>query len=143
MSGPDERDLERFTAAQAAVWPVPLDELTAGRKLTHWMWFVLPQLRALGRSPRAVFYGLADLDEARRYAAHPVLGPRLETAAGAVLAHPDRTALAILGSPDDLKFRSCCTLFEVAVPGAAVFAAALDTFYAGGRCEPTLALIGR
>src|SRR5579883_3275308 len=134
-------DPDRFLKAQAPVIAAVREELRAGRKRTHWMWFVFPQLAALGRSDTARFYGLADLADAQAYAAHPVLGPRLVECTGLVLAAPGRDAHAIFGSPDDLKFRSCLTLFGRAQPSEPAFAQALDRFY-GGQSDPlTLSLL--
>ncbi len=99
-------DLARFLVAQEPVYETALAELKAGRKRTHWMWFVFPQLRGLGLAPTSLFYGLESLDEARAYLAHPVLGPRLEACMRALLAHERLTAHAILGSPDEMKLRS-------------------------------------
>jgi len=136
-------DLQRFLDAQAGVIDDVLAELAAGRKRTHWMWFVFPQLASLGRSGTARFYGLADLDEAKAYLAHPVLGERLRRCTQAVLAHGERTAHAIFGSPDDLKFRSCMTLFGLAAPDEPLFGRALAQF-CGGEPDPlTLAAGGR
>ena len=120
MVAPDDpHDLERFVAAQAADHATALAELRAGRKRTHWMWYVLPQLRGLGTSPMAWRYGLAGLDEARGYLAHPLLGPRLLEGVAALNAHEGLSATAILGEVDALKLRSCLTLFmQVAPPGS-------------------------
>ena len=134
-------DLDRFLAAQAPVIDGVLAELQAGRKEGHWMWFVFPQLGALGRSGTARFYGIEDLEHARRYLAHPVLGPRLLACTRAVLAHGDRTAHAIFGSPDDLKFRSCMTLFGLAGPQHPEFRQALDLFYGGEPDPVTIGLL--
>ena len=134
-------DLRRFVEAQAPVYERVLSELKAGRKQTHWMWFVFPQLKALGRSSMAQVYGLHDLTEARSYWAHPVLGPRLKECVTAVLSVPSRTANEIFGSPDDLKFCSCLTLFELATFDGC-FAEALERFYAGRRDAVTLSLTG-
>lgn len=131
--------LERFTEAQAPVWDQVMRELRAGQKTSHWMWYVFPQLASLGRSQRARYYGIADLDEAKAYAAHPVLGPRLRAAAEAVLGHQDRSAEEIMGSIDAFKLRSCATLFERADPGADVFPRLIDRFHDGRRCPLTLA----
>lgn len=133
-------DLRRFVEAQAPVYATALSELKAGRKQTHWMWFVFPQLKALGRSSMAQVYGLHDLTEARSYGAHPVLGPRLKECVTAVLAVPSRTAHEIFGSPDDLKFCSCLTLFELASSDGC-FAEALERYYAGRRDAITLSLM--
>lgn len=134
-------NLQRFLDAQEPVIDAVMAELLAGRKSSHWMWFVFPQLKALGRSPTAKYYGIEGLDEAREYFAHPVLGPRLVACAAAVLRHSRKTANAIFGSPDDLKFRSSMTLFNRAVPDQPVFKAALDAFY--GEEDPlTVKLLG-
>ena len=132
---PSQCDLSRFLAAQSPVIDGVLAELQAGRKESHWMWFVFPQLGALGRSATARIYGIDDLEHARRYLDHPVLGPRLLACTRAVLAHGDKTAHAIFGSPDDLKFRSCMTLFDLAGPQHPEFRQALELFY-GGEPDP-------
>jgi uncharacterized protein (DUF1810 family) len=134
--------LDRFVTAQAPLFDAVCAELAAGRKRSHWMWFVFPQLRALGRSATARRFGLADLQEARAYWAHPVLGPRLAQAVDLVLAVHGKTASEILGSPDDLKLRSCMTLFELAAPGERRFGQVIDRLYGGMRDERTLALLG-
>jgi uncharacterized protein (DUF1810 family) len=139
-------DLRRFHRAQAAVWPAPLDELRAGRKASHWMWFVFPQIAGLGRSDAARVYAIASLAEAQAYLADPVLGPRLVDGVAAMLGWAGRrSAEAILGGVDAVKFRSSMTLFErAATDGAAApFAAALDAFFAGVRDPETLARLGR
>jgi len=127
--------LERFVLAQARDYAQALGELTAGRKQTHWIWYVLPQLRALGRSAMAREYGIADLDEAVAYAAHPVLGPRLLACVDAMLGHRGQSAAQILGEVDAMKFRSCLTLFAQAVPSEPRFRVALQQFY-GGEADP-------
>lgn len=132
-------DLTRFVEAQDKVIDTVRRELAAGAKRTHWMWFVFPQLRALGRSETARFYGLAGLAEARAYLAHPMLGARLLECVGLVDHVQGKTALQILGSPDDLKFRSCLTLF--AAIERSPFEAALDHFYAGAPDPLTLELL--
>ena len=127
--------IERFLRAQESTFATALRELQAGRKETHWMWWIFPQLAALGRSPTAKTYGIADLEEARAYLAHPVIGPRLVEAARAMLRHQGRAPAAILGAVDALKLRSCATLFA-AVPGAPPeFRAILDAFY-DGEADP-------
>lgn len=142
MTGAELFDLDRFVTAQTGVYDLALAELRAGRKRTHWMWFVFPQLRGLGHSPTARHFGVASIGEARAYLAHPVLGLRLERATRAVLAGPDRSLTAIFGSPDDLKFRSSMTLFALASPGAAAYCEeALQRFCAGERDGATLALL--
>lgn len=128
--------LERFRSAQDAIWPAPLAELRAGRKATHWMWFVFPQLAILGRSGTAKFYGIRDLNEARAYLADPVLGARLRDCTRAMLAHTP-PAEAILGPVDALKLRSSMTLFARA-GGGPEFDAVLSQFYGGEGCPRTL-----
>lgn len=122
-------DLDRFVTAQATTYTTALAELHAGRKRTHWMWFIFPQMRGLGVSEMSHRYGITSLDEARAYLAHPVLGPRLRACTEAVLGHPDRSLHEMFGSPDDLKFCSSMTLFAEAdgTPGNS-FARARECF---------------
>jgi uncharacterized protein (DUF1810 family) len=132
-------DLQRFAEAQEPVYDTVLAELRAGRKRTHWIWFVFPQLRGLGQSPTAVHYGIASRAEAQAYLAHPVLGPRLRECTALVLAIDGRSAAEVFGSPDDVKLRSSMTLFarcsdEEGDRGDA-FRAVLDKFY-GGEEDP-------
>ena len=136
-------DLSRFHEAQAPVWPTALAELKAGRKQSHWMWFVFPQIAGLGASPMAVHYAVRSADEARAYLADPVLGARLREGVAAVLGHRYLSAEAIFGGIDALKFRSSLTLFEAVADAPAPFAAALDAFYDGERDGRTLELLGR
>lgn len=110
----DPFDLQRFVDAQAATFDAALAELRAGRKRTHWMWYVFPQLRGLGFSSTAQQYGIASMAEARAYLAHPILGPRVRVCLDAVLANAERPLSQIFGTPDDLKFRSSMTLFALA-----------------------------
>ncbi len=125
--------LERFVHAQKGVYETALAELRAGRKTTHWMWFIFPQLEGLGSSLMATRYAISGLPEARAYLAHPVLGPRLIECVEAVVGVTGRSAQVIFGSPDDIKFRSCLTLFAAAAPWEAMFTTALDTYYGGVR----------
>ena len=134
-------NLERFLAAQDPVLDQVRAELAAGRKRSHWMWFVFPQLRGLGQSAMAQQYGLASLAEARAYLAHPVLGKRLRDCTALVNAVQGRSAEEILGGVDALKFRSCMTLFAAAEPGDSVFRTALDRYYGGAEDPRTLALL--
>ena len=134
-------DLQRFVDAQAPVMTRVEAELRAGRKSSHWMWFVFPQLRGLGRSALAERYGMASLDEARAYLAHPVLGMRLRECCSLVLAVQGSSAQAIFGSPDDSKFRSSLTLFGRAAPQEPVFADCLRKYYNGVDDPATLALL--
>ena len=127
--------LERFVPPQEKTFGAAMAELRAGRKESHWMWWIFPQLAALGRSGTAKAYGITDLAEARAYLAHPVLGSRLVEAARAMLMHRGRDAAAVLGGVDAMKLRSCATLFA-AVPGAdPVFEEVLEAFY-GGEADP-------
>jgi uncharacterized protein (DUF1810 family) len=138
----DPFDLQRFVVAQAPVFDHALAELAAGRKRTHWMWFVFPQLAELGRSPTAKFYGLASLDEARAYLAHPLLGPRLMQAAEIATNAPAASLNALFGSPDDLKFVSSMTLFAHADEAAGEICRRALARWTGGREDAeTLALL--
>ena len=137
----DPYDLTRFLSAQAGAFHQALDELRAGRKRSHWMWFVFPQLRDLGLSSTAKFYGISSLAEATAYIEHPVLGPRLETAVAAVEASNAPSIQALFGSPDDLKFRSSMTLFAIAAPEMP-YQAALDR-WCGDPDHRTIALLSR
>nr|WP_111300020.1 DUF1810 domain-containing protein [Paracoccus saliphilus] len=135
---PDDPDaLDRFVLAQEGSYQGALSELKQGRKQGHWMWFIFPQLRGLGRSQMSYHYGIADLDEARRYLAHPVLGPRLVAAAEAVLSHRDQPAEAILGGIDADKLRSSATLFAAVDRQGGVFERLLDAFFQGRACRLT------
>lgn len=137
--GMDVFELERFVQAQDPVWPRVQAELRASAKTSHWMWFVFPQLAALGRSAMARRYGLTGLDEARAYLAHPVLGERLRTACELLLSLPaQRTALDVFGPVDAMKLRSCLTLFEAAAGEGGVFTRCLQRFCAGERDPLTL-----
>jgi len=137
----DPFDLERFVHAQDAVMGVVRLELQTGRKRTHWMWFVFPQLRALGHSPTAQHYGISSLTEARTYLAHPVLGARLVECASLILAVHGRSAHDILGSPDDAKLWSSMTLFAAATPDSAVFGAVIRKYYNGIPDSRTIKLL--
>jgi uncharacterized protein (DUF1810 family) len=140
---PAPPNLQRFLDAQRADYPTALAELTAGRKRSHWMWYIFPQLRGLGFSDMAHRYGVANAAEAAAYLAHPVLGAQLLEISRALLALPGSNATAIMGSPDDLKLRSSMTLFAQ-VPGAdAVFQEVLDKFFGGAPDAKTLQLLSR
>ena len=137
----DGFDLQRFLDAQRADYDRALGELRNGRKVTHWMWYVLPQLRGLGSSAMAQRYGIASLAEARAYLGHPVLGPRLIACVDAVNALPGSDAEAVLGAIDAVKFRSCLTLFLEADPGNPALRQALVKFYDGREDDATRALL--
>jgi uncharacterized protein (DUF1810 family) len=141
MTDANPFDLERFVSAQAPVFTPALSELKAGRKRSHWMWFIFPQLRGLGHSSTAQFYVISSLDEARAYLAHPVLGPRLIQCTETVLAVEGQSLHEMFGSPDDLKFCSSMTLFALAAGGdESVFQQALDRYCDGRTDERTVAL---
>ncbi|WP_326541797.1 DUF1810 domain-containing protein [Pseudorhodoferax sp.] len=140
-AGATDAAFAHFVDAQAPVWAQVQAELHAGRKTSHWMWFVFPQHVALGRSTMARRFGLASLAQAQAYAAHPVLGTRLRQATALVLAVQGRSAHAIFGSPDDLKLRSCMTLFQAAVPDEPLFGQVLARHYGGVPDPATLALL--
>jgi uncharacterized protein (DUF1810 family) len=138
-------DLERFVKAQGGVYSVALAELRAGKKRSHWMWFVFPQIAGLGSSPMAEAYALASLAEARAYLAHPILGPRLVECVQAANAVRERSAGDIFGYPDELKFRSSLTLFLLAAASGAKapFQRALDKYFGGQGDQVTLQKLGR
>lgn len=136
----DPFDLERFIRAQDPVFRDVLAELARGRKQSHWMWFVFPQIAGLGFSTMSQRYAIGSRAEAAAYLAHPVLGPRLIQCTRLVLAVDGRTINAILGAPDDAKFRSSMTLFD-AVSDEAVFAEALAKYFAGERDDATLEIL--
>ena len=135
MTGHDPYRLQRFVEAQDPLIDRVRAELRRGRKSSHWMWFVFPQISGLGSSPTAREYAISSLDEARAYLAHPVLGPRLLEAAELVVAVEGRSAAEVFGSPDDLKLRSSMTLFTRAAPDVPVFAEVLERFF-GGTPDP-------
>lgn len=138
----DPFDLARFVEAQRMSFEGAIRELQAARKESHWMWYIFPQLRGLGHSATAHFYGIASLDEARAYLAHPLLGPRLEQATQAMLDAPGGTLRGILGSPDDMKFCSSMTLFALADGGSGPYQAALARWCGGRQDQRTRALLG-
>ncbi len=134
----DPYDLARFVHAQERVYPTVLEELRSGSKRSHWMWFIFPQIEGLGASPTSVYYSIKSAEEARQYLAHPVLGPRLRECAQILLSLQDRSAEEVFGFPDDLKLKSCMTLFESVADDKAAFAAVLDSYFAGQRDPRTL-----
>ncbi|PZE70314.1 MULTISPECIES: DUF1810 domain-containing protein [unclassified Curtobacterium] len=138
----DPFDLDRFVRAQQGVYDLALDELRRGRKSSHWMWFVFPQLAGLGRSATAVRYAITGVDEARAYLTHPVLGPRLLTATDVAHHAPARSADALLGGIDAVKLRSSMTLFARVATDPQPFVAVLDRWYDGTEDPATLRLLG-
>jgi uncharacterized protein (DUF1810 family) len=134
--------LDRFVAAQSHVYAGIVEELRNGHKVSHWMWFVFPQIAGLGRSDIAQHYAIESLQEALDYLAHPVLGARLRECAGIVLGTRDRTAIEIFGSTDAMKLRSSMTLFHRAAPDERVFADVLDRYFGGVPDPATDALLG-
>lgn len=134
-------DLQRFVEAQAPVWDDVRAELRQARKRSHWMWFVFPQLAALGRSGTAKFYGLSGADEARAYLEHPLLGARLHECCALLLQARDVSARDIFGEIDAMKLRSCLTLFEAVAPQTPIFAQCLDRYFAGERDPLTRGLL--
>lgn len=139
MTDADPFNLRRFVEAQRADYDRALAELRAGRKSSHWIWYIFPQMKGLGFSEASRFYGLSGLDEARAYLAHPILGPRLHACVDAMLTL-NGDAEEILGGVDALKFRSSMTLFSIAAPDDRAFSAAIDRYFARPD-EKTLSLL--
>lgn len=137
----DPFDLSRFVQAQQQTYDQALSELQRGRKQSHWMWYVFPQLDGLGFSPITKRFSIKSEDEARAYLKHPTLGPRLLECAEAILSIEGKSAREILGSPDDLKLKSCATLFAHVSPPGSVFERILEKFYSGERDAATLRLL--
>jgi uncharacterized protein (DUF1810 family) len=134
--------LNRFIEAQAGVYDRALSEIRAGHKSSHWMWFIFPQIAGLGTSDTSRFYAIKNIDEAREYLQHELLGPRLIECTEAVLSNRDVSAYEIFGSPDDMKLKSCMTLFEYISSSNSVFGKVLDQFYDGDRDSRTLSAVG-
>jgi uncharacterized protein (DUF1810 family) len=137
----DPFNLERFVDAQAPVYDEARRELMVGRKQSHWMWFIFPQIAGLGQSPMSIRFAIASLDEAKAYLAHPVLGARLRECAGLTLDVEAKTARDIFGSIDETKFRSSMTLFARAQPDEDIFQRCLDQYFAGSPDPATLARV--
>jgi uncharacterized protein (DUF1810 family) len=134
----DPFDLHRFVDAQAPIYERVLAELKNGHKQSHWMWFVFPQIAGLGHSQMAQHYAISSLREAEAYLKHAILGPRLLECTNLLLQVEGKSAFGILGSPDDMKFRSCMTLFAHAAPEEQVFRAAIDKYFSGNEDQPTV-----
>lgn len=141
MTGGDGLDAARFLLAQQDTFETALAELRRGRKESHWMWFIFPQLRGLGRSERARYFGLDGLSDAQAFLAHDVLGPRLVACAEALMPHADQGAEAVLGAVDAIKLRSSATLFAAVEGADPVFARILDSFFEGQACPLTRAAL--
>ena len=139
----DAAGLERFVKAQQYDYDTALREIRSGRKRSHWMWYIFPQLQGLGFSSTAQYYGIRDLEEAQDYMEHPLLGARLVEISEALLALDTGDASAVMGYPDDLKLRSSMTLFELAAPEQPVFGRVLEKYYSGHRDRRTLELLGK
>jgi uncharacterized protein (DUF1810 family) len=138
----DPHNLSRFVRAQEDDYERALSEIRSGRKQSHWMWYIFPQLEGLGFSSTSRRYAVKGAAEARAYLGHPVLGPRLVACAEAALRVEGRSAFEIFGSPDELKLRSCATLFASVSPAGSVFGRLLDKYYQGERDSQTLRLLG-
>ena len=138
----DPYDLNRFLQAQESVFQQALTEVQSGRKRSHWMWFIFPQFDGLGFSATSRRYSIKSVAEAEAYLRHPVLGPRLSAVAQAALGIEGRSALEIFGSPDDMKLRSCATLFAFVSSEASVFHQLLSKYFHGERDRETLRLLG-
>jgi len=142
QGGDDPYDLRRFVRAQDADYERAVSEIRSGGKRTHWMWYIFPQFDGLAFSSTSQYYAIKSLAEARAYLDHPILGPRLPECAEAVVGVEGRSAREIFGSPDDLKLRSCATLFACASPPGSVFDRLLAKYYRGERDRKTLELLG-
>ena len=138
----DPYDLRRFVRAQENDYEQALSEIRSGKKRTHWMWYIFPQIDGLAFSSTSKHYSIKSIEEAKAYLNHPVLGPRLLECAEAVVRVEGRSATDIFGSPDDLKLRSCATLFACVSPPGSVFDRLLRKYYRGGRDGKTLQLLG-
>ena len=137
----DPHNLARFVEAQENTWEQAIAELKRGRKSSHWMWFIFPQIRGLGSSETARFYAIQSGEEARAFLAHPILGQRLLESCRVLLAHEDRTAHEIFGSPDEMKLRSSMTLFAAVSGGLTEFEKVIEKYYSGGADSRTLELL--
>ena len=138
----DGSSLEKFVTAQKRDYATALQEIRNGRKRSHWIWYIFPQIQGLGMSSTAQFYGIRDLEEAKDYMEHPVLGPRLIEISEALLSLESSNPGAVMGFPDDLKLCSSMTLFELAAPEEKVFSQVLEKFYGGRRDDLTLRILG-
>ena len=138
----DSKDLDKFVSAQSRDYETALREIRDGRKRSHWMWYIFPQLQGLGFSQTAQYYGIRDLEQAKDYMEHPILGPRLVEISEALMGLRISNPGVVMGYPDDLKLCSCMTLFELAAPDQPVFGQVIDKFFGGRRDRITLELLG-
>ena len=141
-SGDDPHDLSRFVRAQTGDYDQALAEIKSGRKRSHWMWYIFPQIDGLGFSSMSRRYSIKSVAEAKAYLDHPLLGPRLVECSGAAMGVEGRSASEIFGSPDDMKLKSCATLFASVTPPDSVFTRSLDKYFKGERDVKTLQLLG-
>jgi uncharacterized protein (DUF1810 family) len=141
MTAIDPFNLARFVEAQEEDYETALSEIKTGRKRSHWMWYIFPQFEGLGSSPTSRHYAIKSVGEAEAYLAHPLLGPRLIECAEAVLRVQGRSAHDVFGSPDDMKLRSCATLFQSVSPDGSVFHRIIDQFFEGRPDERTIRLL--
>ena len=137
------QELDRFLTAQEEDYKQALAEIRSGRKRSHWIWYIFPQVQGLGFSTNSVYYAIRDLQEAAAYLKHPVLGPRLIEITGALLSLPGNNPTKVMGSPDDIKLRSSMTLFSLVSGADEVFGRVLEKYFAGKRDEKTVAIIGQ
>ena len=143
ISAADPYDLARFVRAQERDYGKALSEIRDGRKRSHWMWYIFPQFDGLGVSSTSIHYAIKSVGEAEAYLRHPVLGPRLLEIAQAAVEVEGRSALAVFGTPDDMKLQSCATLFASVSPAGSVFQRLLDRYFGGEPDDKTLGLLGR
>ena len=133
--------IERFISAQEYSYQTALNEIRNGKKVSHWIWYIFPQLKGLGRSYRSEYYGIENVDEAKSYLTHPILGARLLEITEALLNLNENDPLKVMGNPDDLKLKSCMTLFAYISEDGSIFHQVLDKYFGGGRDERTLSII--
>ena len=136
-------DLERFVSAQEYSYENALSEIRAGKKTSHWIWYIFPQLKGLGHSYRSEYYGIEDEDEAKSYLGHPILGSRLVEITETLLSLKESDPLKVMGSPDDLKLKSCMTLFAYISESGSIFHQVLEKYFGGGKDEKTMSILER
>ena len=136
-----EYDLERFVSAQKHTYDVALSEIRRGKKKTHWIWYIFPQLKGLGTSYNSEFYGIENVDEAKSYLSHPILGARLREITTAILGLDENDPLKVMGSPDDMKLKSCMTLFAYVSEDASLFHKVLEKYFGGNKDEVTIHML--